>query len=95
MVPRIANGQDSTTGAATIASWNGDGYECCICSREFATLQNLNAHLVRHEPKDYRCAACDRRFVALAGVIMHWETTQCGHAVNRAAQELAEFRITL
>jgi len=30
---------------ATGRAWNGDGYECYLCHREFAKLQGLNQHL--------------------------------------------------
>lgn len=35
----------STTYLATERAWNGDGYECYFCHREFRSLAGLNQHL--------------------------------------------------
>jgi hypothetical protein len=35
----------TTTYFATKRSWNGYGYECYLCHREFSRLSGLNQHL--------------------------------------------------
>jgi hypothetical protein len=37
--------QGSATYEATARTWNGRGYECYFCSRDFTTLHGLNQHL--------------------------------------------------
>ncbi|KAJ3056719.1 hypothetical protein HK097_004872 [Rhizophlyctis rosea] len=98
VVPRIEGGPGARGRAptppqyATEESWNGTGYECCMCSREFRSLGNLNAHLITHEPYDYKCFVCDKRFNLLSAVIQHWELTGCGKTAANAAQRLTRLR---
>ncbi|RKO87870.1 hypothetical protein BDK51DRAFT_16211 [Blyttiomyces helicus] len=66
----------------TSDSWNGRGYECCICDDSFSRLGSLNGHLVIHEPKDYHCIHCERRFGVMNGLLAYWEKSLCGAAVE-------------
>ncbi|ESZ97220.1 hypothetical protein SBOR_2385 [Sclerotinia borealis F-4128] len=47
----------NTPSIATQRSWNGQYYECYLCSRQCTTLQALNQHLQSpaHEQKVYHC----------------------------------------
>lgn len=68
---------------ATIRSWNGSGYECYICHREFATLFRLNQHLSSgtHSENIYRCPSafggCNSQFNRLSALCQHVESGQC------------------
>jgi hypothetical protein len=66
---------------ATSASWNGFGYECYICHREYDTLRSLYQHLnsSTHSEKLYHCPnrSCDRDFVSLASLFSHLESESC------------------
>lgn len=67
---------------ATERSWNGRQYECCLCSREFGTLQALNAHMRSpiHEQAMYRCpkTSCGTNFKLLSSLVQHVESESCG-----------------
>ena len=69
---------------ATAETWNGDGYECYLCHREFNALSSLNQHLTSpaHRQKIYRCPnhrGCSLEFVSLAGLFNHLESESCGY----------------
>ena len=67
---------------ATNASWNGYGFECYLCHKEFRSLHILNQHLssAAHDDKIYHCPrrSCGRQFHALSGLIAHIESQKCG-----------------
>eukprot|EP01103_Thecamoeba_quadrilineata_P008055 TRINITY_DN17844_c0_g1_i1.p1 TRINITY_DN17844_c0_g1~~TRINITY_DN17844_c0_g1_i1.p1 ORF type:complete len:307 (-),score=28.60 TRINITY_DN17844_c0_g1_i1:26-946(-) len=89
LVPLIGNGRGYTSfNEATEASWNGSGYGCCMCPREFKELKQLNNHLITHESKDYRCFRCKKQFNMLSGLIKHWEQTSCGDKAYSAARRI-------
>ncbi|TVY83704.1 hypothetical protein LSUE1_G001131 [Lachnellula suecica] len=67
---------------ATNRAWNGRGYECYLCPKEFGTLQGLNAHLKSpfHDQEIYRCpkGGCGRNYKLLSGLVQHVESESCG-----------------
>lgn len=67
---------------ATARSWNGSGYQCYLCQREFNSLRGLNSHLSSpaHEQKIYRCPGrgCGGEFKLLSGLVQHVESERCG-----------------
>jgi hypothetical protein len=67
---------------ATERAWKGYFYECYLCSREFGTLQGLNAHIRSpvHEQNLYRCpkGSCGREYKLLSGLVQHVESESCG-----------------
>lgn len=67
---------------ATERSWNGNWYECCLCSSEFGTLQALNSHMRSpvHEQAMYRCPkkSCGTNFKLLSSLVQHVESERCG-----------------
>ncbi|KAK1752702.1 hypothetical protein QBC47DRAFT_389129 [Echria macrotheca] len=71
-------------------TWNGYGYECYFCSREFKQLHGLNQHLNSpvHQQALYHCPnrGCGTDFRALASVINHLESETCGFMRFRAVQ---------
>ena len=81
-------GYDRVETIATERSWNGYGYQCYLCRREFGQLNGLNSHLKSpaHEQKLYRCpkASCGREYKMLSGLVQHVESESCG--VMRFAQ---------
>ncbi|KAF1734773.1 Zinc finger and BTB domain-containing protein 17 [Beauveria bassiana] len=88
---------DSTTYEATEDSWNGDGYECYFCDREFNSLHSLNQHLnsAAHQQALYHCP--NRRcpdFKTLAAIINHLESETCGIARFNAVQRAVSKMIT-
>ncbi|KAF2433399.1 hypothetical protein EJ08DRAFT_668985 [Tothia fuscella] len=68
---------------ATIRTWNGSGYECYLCRREFSKLQGLNQHLGSpvHQQPIYHCPknTCCKEFRHLAGLFNHFESESCGY----------------
>jgi len=75
---------------ATQRSWNGSGYECYFCHKEFRYLAQLNQHLAspKHsqpEEKIYRCPNrnCGAQKSTLSGLCQHIESGSCG--VNKFA----------
>ncbi|MCJ1283662.1 hypothetical protein MMC26_002993 [Xylographa opegraphella] len=65
---------------ATTAAWNGHGYECYFCSKQFGSLQGLNQHLSSpaHEQKIYHCPKCMIKFKLFSGLVQHVESESCG-----------------
>ncbi|KAJ5917189.1 hypothetical protein N7466_010743 [Penicillium verhagenii] len=63
-------------------AFNGSGWECYICHREFRTCQSLTQHLNSpiHAQKVYHCpnGSCGKEFVSLAGLFAHFESESCG-----------------
>ncbi|KAK1830091.1 hypothetical protein QBC39DRAFT_117082 [Podospora conica] len=54
-------GEEDVTYEANNRAWNGSGYECYLCHKEFSLLQGLNQHLnsaVRKYTGNTRCRAC-------------------------------------
>lgn len=70
-----------TQNIASSAAWNGSGYECYLCHREYDTLQALNQHLssLAHSGKLYHCPnrSCNRQFGRLASFFNHLESESC------------------
>jgi len=75
-------GYDSVETIATERAWNGYGYECYLCARQFPTLRRLNSHIESpvHEQDLYRCpkSSCGRTFKVLSGLVQHVESESCG-----------------
>jgi len=75
-------GYDNVQTIATERSFNGSYYECCLCPREFGTLQGLNAHMRSpvHEQAMYRCPkrSCGTNFRLLSSLVQHVESESCG-----------------
>jgi hypothetical protein len=75
-------GYDNIETLATGRAWNGSGYECYLCTREFSTLNGLNSHLRSpvHEQNIYRCPGrgCGREYKILSGLVQHVESESCG-----------------
>lgn len=67
---------------ATSAAWNGHGYECYFCPREFRSLPGLNQHLKSpvHEQSIYHCPHCSTKFKLFSGLVQHVESESCGIA---------------
>ncbi|KAI9369212.1 hypothetical protein BJX61DRAFT_520562 [Aspergillus egyptiacus] len=67
--------------SANANSWNGYGYECYLCHREFMKLSGLNQHLNSpvHQQQVYHCPnrGCSKPFSALAGLFNHLESEAC------------------
>ncbi|TCD67481.1 hypothetical protein EIP91_012342 [Steccherinum ochraceum] len=69
---------------ATERSWNGHGWECILCHREFGSLDALNRHLQSpaHADKIYRCPVvvngCGTQFSTLSALVSHVEVGKCG-----------------
>ncbi|KAI7204270.1 hypothetical protein KC343_g7695 [Hortaea werneckii] len=74
---------EGTTGTytATSAAWNGYGFECYFCQREFNTVRSLDQHLnsPAHRQRVYHCPnhRCEKEFVSLAGLFNHLESETC------------------
>lgn len=80
---------------ATPNSWNGYGYECALCHKEFRILSALNAHLnsPAHEARIYRCPTqyngCAGEYRTLSALLSHIERSECGVARFRRPLTLA------
>ncbi|WOO83374.1 Zinc finger protein [Vanrija pseudolonga] len=63
-------------------TWNGSGYECSKCYREFRSLNSLNQHLWSgtHDESLYHCQSgrCGRQFKTFGAVCNHLESESCG-----------------
>lgn len=72
------------TSLATSLSFNGKGFECSLCHREFVTLAALNSHIASpvHDEKIYRCPkewkGCGKEYSALSVLCHHVEGQKCG-----------------
>lgn len=91
-------GYDNVQTFATERSWNGQWYECCLCSREFGTLQGLNSHMRSpvHEQAMYRCPkrSCGTTFKLLSSLVQHVESESCGVMKFGQVQQQARNGIT-
>ncbi|ATY65703.1 zinc finger protein, putative [Cordyceps militaris CM01] len=75
---------------ASSATWNGVGYECYLCHRNFGSLQGLSQHLnsATHQQSLYHCPNRNcRDFKTLAGIINHLESETCGIARFETVQK--------
>lgn len=89
---------DSSNGSsefiATERSFNGSGYECYFCHREFGKLTSLNSHLKSpaHESKNYKCPKCKAGFRVISSLVQHFESESCGfvrfNTVNQIANDI-------
>lgn len=68
------------------SAWNGDGYECYICHREFGSAQGLRQHVFSpaHQAPLYHCpnkhGTCGgRKFPTLAALFNHLESQTCNY----------------
>ncbi|OAR04580.1 hypothetical protein LLEC1_02190 [Akanthomyces lecanii] len=78
---KLLEWQGSATYEASERTWNGDGYECYLCHRDFNSLRGLNQHInsAAHQQALYHCPNRDcRDFKSLAGIINHLESETCG-----------------
>ncbi|KAL4779081.1 hypothetical protein BJX76DRAFT_365554 [Aspergillus varians] len=77
--------------SANFHSWNGDGYECYLCHREFRSVHSLNQHLnsSTHKQQVYHCPnrGCAKPFAALAGLFNHLESESCAFMRFEKVQE--------
>ncbi|KAF4630250.1 hypothetical protein G7Y89_g7885 [Cudoniella acicularis] len=75
-------GYDRVETIATSRAWNGSGFECYLCTKQFNSLHSLNNHLKSpaHEQKIYRCPnrQCGREYKLLSGLVQHVESESCG-----------------
>ncbi|KAL4815694.1 hypothetical protein BDW67DRAFT_191340 [Aspergillus spinulosporus] len=75
--------EENATYSATVQAWNGAGYECYLCHRQFKSLTALNQHLNSpvHKQQVYHCpnGRCAKSFATLAGLFNHLESESCGH----------------
>ncbi|KLU85573.1 hypothetical protein MAPG_04596 [Magnaporthiopsis poae ATCC 64411] len=87
---------------ATDRTWNGYGYECYFCHREFNKLHSLNQHLSSpaHQQAYYHCpkSSCRSEFRTLASFVNHLESESCGYmrfseVQNQAAQMIRGGRL--
>ncbi|OJJ03184.1 hypothetical protein ASPVEDRAFT_133608 [Aspergillus versicolor CBS 583.65] len=73
--------EKNATYSANLRSWNGNGYECYLCHRQFKSLPALNQHLnsSAHKQQVYHCpnSGCAKPFAALAGLFNHLESESC------------------
>ncbi|KAF4612362.1 hypothetical protein D9613_004354 [Agrocybe pediades] len=74
--------QQDVTYIASERSWNGHGYQCCLCQHEFRSLRALNSHLAspKHQDKVYICRGpnCNLRFSVVSALVQHIESEKCG-----------------
>lgn len=84
-------------------SWNGVGYECYLCHRNFRLLAGLNQHLnsAAHKSNVYHCpnrGSCSKQFTTLASLFNHLESEGCGfmrfEQAQRTYQNVTESLIT-
>jgi hypothetical protein len=76
------------------SAYNGDGYECYICHREFGTPHSLDQHIrsPAHQAPLYHCpnkrGKCGgKRFPTLAALFNHLESESCGYVKFSAVQK--------
>ncbi|THW80430.1 hypothetical protein D6D17_09860 [Aureobasidium pullulans] len=74
-------------------AYNGSGYECYICHREFCSTRALEQHLRSpvHQAPLYHCpnknGKCSRRFPTLAALFNHFESESCGYTKFETVQK--------
>ncbi|KAJ5811813.1 zinc finger protein [Penicillium riverlandense] len=65
----------------TNRAFNGSGWECYLCHREFVHSRALNQHInsPAHQQKAYHCpnGRCQKQFVILAALFHHLESETC------------------
>lgn len=86
--------------SATDRAYNGYGWECYLCHREFNSCNALNQHANSpvHQQKVYHCpdqrVMCGKQFVSLAGLFNHFESESCGfirfERVQQVQQQLTD-----
>ncbi|KAH0039566.1 hypothetical protein KCU78_g1296, partial [Aureobasidium melanogenum] len=76
------------------SAYNGSGYECYICHREFSTPRGLEQHIRSpvHQAPLYHCpnktGKCGgKRFPTLAALFNHFESESCGFVKFGAVQK--------
>ncbi|KAL3487625.1 hypothetical protein BJX62DRAFT_227944 [Aspergillus germanicus] len=69
---------------ATHRAWNGFGWECYVCHKEFARRAGLGNHLnsSAHRQRIYQCSneKCVKEFSSLDGLFNHLESDACSIA---------------
>ncbi|ROW13248.1 hypothetical protein VPNG_04825 [Cytospora leucostoma] len=79
---KLIGWHDEPTYKATKRAWNGNGYECYFCHKQFGQLAGLNQHLQSpvHQQALYHCPNrnCGKDFTTLAATINHLESETCG-----------------
>lgn len=50
---KLLEWQGTSRYEASARNWNGDGYECYLCHRDFSSLHRLNQHL-NSAAREYR-----------------------------------------
>ncbi|KAJ0413355.1 hypothetical protein BJY00DRAFT_319848 [Aspergillus carlsbadensis] len=69
---------------ATDKTWNGFGWECYVCHKEFARRTGLGNHLnsQAHRQRIYHCSneKCAKEFSSLDGLFNHLENDACSIA---------------
>ena len=63
-------------------AWNGSGFECYFCHRNFSTARGLEQHVKSpvHMQQIYHCPNrnCAKDFKTLASLFNHLESESCG-----------------
>ncbi|KAG9688323.1 hypothetical protein KCU95_g10346, partial [Aureobasidium melanogenum] len=87
---RLLEWHDNNTISSTWdpkSAYNGRGYECYICHREFGSAKSLDQHVrsPAHQAPLYHCpnknGKCGgKRFPTLAALFNHLESESCGYA---------------
>ncbi|PFH47511.1 hypothetical protein AMATHDRAFT_67591 [Amanita thiersii Skay4041] len=65
---------------STAQSFNGKGFECCVCHKTFHSRQSLEAHLNSpvHDEDQFKCPKCRMQFKLVSGLVQHIESEACG-----------------
>ena len=76
---------------STDQAWNGRGFECYLCHRQFAADRHLDQHLSSpaHMQKIYHCPntlECGSQFTTLAAMFNHLESESCGYIKFKGVQ---------
>ncbi|KAK9483922.1 hypothetical protein V1527DRAFT_238797 [Lipomyces starkeyi] len=75
-------GYENVETIATELAWNGYGYQCYLCTKQFQYLHALNNHLKSpvHQQNMYHCPklSCGRTYKVLSGLVQHVESESCG-----------------
>lgn len=69
---------------STMNAWNGNGFECYACHRQFSKNAHLDQHLKSpvHLQQIYHCpnkSRCGLQFKTLAAMFNHLESESCGY----------------
>ncbi|KAB8235671.1 hypothetical protein ETB97_010219 [Aspergillus alliaceus] len=87
--------EDACQYSATEYAFNGNGWECYLCHREFRTATSLNQHLnsMAHKQKVYHCpnlkGRCAKQFTTLAALFNHLESESCSFMRFEKVQQQA------